>query len=88
MNDYSELRAKAEALRDASELNAVKNALRGWNQAVTPDVVLSLLDEVERLRAALEAMMAAAGDFAGDYSFGPLSPSLVCPTARDTWLGS
>ena len=50
--------------------------------------VEELQAEVERLQAALEAMMAAAGDFAGDYSFGPLSPSLVCPTARDTWLGS
>ena len=35
------------------------------------DEIARLLDEVERLRAALEAMMAAAGDFAGDYSFGP-----------------
>ena len=65
MNDYSELRAKAEARRDAQELNAVKVAIDDWNGAITPDVVLSLLDEVERLRAALTEHGEHGGDCPG-----------------------
>ena len=55
MNDYSELRAKAEAaVHSWEEEMFLDPASEDFIAAVSPDVVLALLDEVERLRAALE----------------------------------
>ena len=57
MNDYSELRAITQAANDAPfdapDGEEGWRAHDGWYQ-VTPAEVLALLDEVERLRAALE----------------------------------
>ena len=48
-DDYSELRAKAE------RIVAMGTNIQGYGRPmyVDPDVVVALLDEVERLRAAL-----------------------------------
>ena len=53
MNDYSELRAKAEAARGHDPRSRCLDCW-AWQDAATPDVVLALLDEVERLRAEKE----------------------------------